>query len=78
MGAIAVVGNDEPTSEEPGAAIEVSIAGGAEAIRIEADRFGLLISNGTRWRQSLTREEAWRLAEAIDQVATRSSNERQG
>ncbi len=72
MGAIAVVGNDEPTSEKPGAAIEVSIADGAESIRVEVDRLGLVISNGTRWQQRLTREEAWRLAEAIDAVATRA------
>ena len=41
--------NDEATrgSHEP-FAIEVSIANGAETIRVEVDRFGLLISNGAR------------------------------
>lgn len=63
--------NDEATrgSHEP-FVLEVSIANGAETIRIEVDRGGLRISNGTRWQQRLTREEAWRLAEAIDSVAT--------
>ncbi len=65
--------NDEATrgSREP-FALEVSIAGGAESIRIEVDRLGLVLSNGTRWRQRLNREEAWRLADAIDAVATRA------
>ena len=65
--------NDEATrgSHEP-LALEVSIASGAESIRVEVDRLGLMLSNGTRWQQRLTREEAWRLAEAIDAVATRA------
>ncbi len=48
------------------------MAGGAEAIRVEATTDGLLLTNGDRWRQPLTREEAWRLAEAIDELATRA------
>ncbi len=65
--------NDEATrgSHEP-FVLEVSIADGAESIRVEVDRLGLVLSNGTRWQQRLTREEAWRLAEAIDAVATRA------
>ena len=51
-------------------AVEVTVADGAEIIRIEADRAGITLTNGTRWRQALTREEAWQLAEAIDAVAT--------
>ena len=41
-----------------------------ERIRAESAPGGLLLSSGDRWRQPLTREEAWRLAEAIDAVAT--------
>ncbi len=65
-----MLGNDEATSDTSQTALEVSIAAGAETIRVEVDRSGLLISNGSRWDQRLTREEAWRLAEAIDSVAT--------
>lgn len=39
---------------------------------------GLLLSNGARWRQSQMREEAWRLAEAIDAVATGAFDSEQG
>ena len=56
------------------AAIEVSVAGGAETIRVEATPAGLLLTNGSRWRKPLTREEAWRLAEALDELATRAPN----
>ena len=65
--------NDEATrgSHEP-LALEVSIAGGAEAIRVEVDRSGLLISTGARWRKPLTPEEAWRVAEPPAPVATRA------
>ncbi len=59
-----------PDSERDLRAIEVSIGDG-ETIRVEATPSGLLLSNDSRWRQPLTREEAWRLAEAIDCVATR-------
>ena len=70
IGAMAVTGNDEPTSEKPRTAIEVSIADGTESIRVEPGRRGVTLTNGTRWQQQLTREEAWRLAEAIDAAAT--------
>ena len=50
--------------------VEVTVGGGAETIRVQADRAGITLTNGTRWRQALTREEAWQLAEAIDAVAT--------
>ncbi len=59
------------TPAEPGA-IEVPVSGGAETIRVEVTTDGLLLTNGSRWRQSLTREEAWRLAEAVDELATRA------
>ena len=58
------------TGDDADHVAEVSIADDAQTIRIEFDRSGLLISNGTRWQQRLTREEAWRLAEAIEAVAT--------
>ena len=65
--------NDNATrgSHEP-FALEVRIADGAESIRIEVDRLGLVLSNGNRWQQRLTREEAWRPAEALDAAATRA------
>ena len=52
--------------------IEVEIAGGAERIRVEVDGDGVLLRRDGRWRQRLTREESWRLAEALDEVATRA------
>jgi hypothetical protein len=75
--AIIVGTNDEATrgSREP-FVLEVSVADGAESIRVEADGLGLVLSNGTHWQQRLTREEAWRLAEAIDELATRQVSER--
>ena len=56
-----------PDSERDLRAIEVSIGDG-ETICVEATPSGLLLSNDSRWRQPLTREEAWRLAEAIDRT----------
>ncbi len=53
-------------------AVEVTVGGGAETIRVQADRAGITLTNGSKWSQTLTREEAWRLAEAIDAVATRA------
>ena len=50
--------------------VEVTVSGGAETIHVEPSRDGITLTNGTRWIQVLTREEAWRLAEAIDAVAT--------
>ena len=52
--------------------ITVELAGGTARIRIEADEDGVLLRNVGRWTQRLTREEAWRLAEALDEAATRS------
>ena len=37
--------------------VEVTVGGGAETIRVQADRAGITLTNGTRWRQALTREE---------------------
>ena len=53
-------------------AIEVAVAGGAETIRVEVTTSALLLSVGSRCRQPLTRDEAWRLAEALDELATRA------
>ncbi len=55
--------------------IEVSISGGGETIQVVARGDGIAISHGNRWRQRLTREEAWRLAEALDEVATKAPGE---
>ena len=52
--------------------VEVTVAGGAETIRVEPSPRGIMLTNGGRWSQALTREEAWRLAEAIDAVATKA------
>ena len=51
------------------------MAGGAETIRVEVTPGALLLSNGSRWRQPLTREEAWRLAEVLDALATRAAED---
>ncbi len=55
--------------------IDVSIIGGSETIRVAARGDSITIGNRSRWRQRLTREEAWRLAEALDEVATRAPGE---
>ena len=55
--------------------VEVSISGGNETIRVALRGDGITIDNGDRWRQRLTREEAWRLAEALDEVATQAPDE---
>ena len=52
-------------------AIEILVVDGTEQIRIETASGGLVLSNGDRWRQPLTREEAWRLAEVLDELAAR-------
>ena len=52
--------------------VEVTVADGSETIRIEPSRRGITLRNGSKWNQVLTREEAWRLAEAIDAVATKA------
>ena len=58
-----------PDGEQDPRVIEVPVVGG-ETIRVEATPSGILLSDDSRWRQPLTDEEAWRLAEAIDRVAT--------
>ncbi len=55
-------------------AIEILVADGTEKIRIETAPGGLVLSNGDRWRQPLSRDEAWRLAEALDELATRPAD----
>ena len=64
-----------PDGEQTPRQIEVPVASGG-SIRVEATPGGLLLSSGARWRQPLTREEAWRLAEAIDELATEQGPER--
>ena len=56
-------------------AVDVSVADGAETIRVEPSRRGITLTNGSKWSQALTREEAWQLAEAIDAVATSTSED---
>ena len=72
---ISVRTNDEATggSHEPFATV-IPVAGG-ETIRVEPSRRGITLTNGDRWQQRLTREEAWRLAEAIDAVATSAGDD---
>ena len=55
-------------------AIEILVVDGTEEIRVETAPGGLVLSNGDRWRQPLRREEAWRLAEALDELATRPAD----
>ena len=52
--------------------VEVTVAGGAETIRVEPSPRGIMLTNGAKWSQALTRKEAWQLAEAIDAVATKA------
>ncbi len=51
-------------------AIEVAVGEGGGRIRVVRTPTGLLLANGDRWEQRLTLDEAWRLAEAIDELAT--------
>ncbi len=51
-------------------AVKITVGDGAETIRIEPTHHGIVLMNGSKWSQVLTREEAWQLAEAIDAVAT--------
>ena len=53
---------------------DVPVGQRGEVIRVEARGDEVRLANGTHWEQRLTREEAWRLAEAIDEVATSSSS----
>ncbi len=53
---------------------DVPVGERGEVIRVEARGDEVRLANGTRWEQLLTREEAWSLAEAIDEVATASSS----
>ena len=57
-------------SERDPHAIEVNVGEGGERIRVTRTPTGLLLANGDRWEQRLTLEEAWRLAEAIEELAT--------
>lgn len=51
--------------------MEVIIAGGSQSIRVVADRDGVTLSNRPYWQQRLTRDEAVRLAAAIERQASR-------
>ncbi len=53
-------------------AIRVDIAGGAQRIWVSGDPDGVSITNGAFWAQRLTREEALRLAEAIERQASQA------
>ena len=57
------------TGRDP-SAIEVAVGEGGERIRVARTPTGLLLANGDHWEQRLTLEEAGRLAEAIDELAT--------
>ena len=52
--------------------IRVDIAGGAQRIWIAADAEGISVWNGAFWQQRLTRDEALRLAEAIEWQASQA------
>ena len=55
------------------AVIEVPIGERGETIRVEAGENAVHLSRRGAWEQRLTREEAWRLAEAIEHVASAPS-----
>ena len=50
-------------------AVEVIIAAGTQTIRVVGDADGVTLSNGPYWQQRLSRDEALRLAEAIERQA---------
>ena len=54
-------------------ATEVRIGERGETIRVEARRDAVYLSRRRAWGQRLSREEAWRLAEAIERAATEAS-----
>ena len=58
------------------ATIDVPIGERGELIRIEARGDAIRLSRRGVWEQRLSREEAWRLAEAIEAVATAPDDER--
>ena len=51
-------------------AIEIAVGEGDERIRVVRTPSGLLLASGDRWALRLTLAEAWRLAEAIDELAS--------
>lgn len=52
--------------------MRVDIAGGAQRIWVAADAEGVSITNAPYWQQRLTRDEALRLAEALEQQASQA------
>ena len=52
--------------------IDVAIAGGAQTLRVAVDEEGVTPSNGAFWQQRLSRDEALRLAEALERQASRA------
>ncbi len=52
--------------------IRVDIAGGVQRIWVAADAEGVSITNGPFWQQRLTRDEALRLAEALERQASQA------
>ncbi len=53
------------------AVIDVPIGKRGEVIRVEGDTNRVRLSRLGAWEQRLSREEAWRLAEAIEDIASR-------
>ncbi len=56
--------------------VDVPIGEHGESIRVETRDHDVRISRRGAWEQRLSREEAWRLAEAIETVATAPDDER--
>ena len=56
--------------------IDVAIAGGAQTLRVAVDAEGVTLSNGALWQQRLSRDEALRLAEALERQASRAFPQR--
>lgn len=46
-----------------------------ERLRISVDRDAVQLENPGAWHQRMTREDAWRLAEALDELATSAAEE---
>ena len=58
------------------AVVDVPIGEHGERIRVETRGEDVRVSRAGVWEQRISREEAWRLAEALDTVATAASDGR--
>ncbi len=58
------------------AIVDVPIGEHGERIRVETRGEDVRMSRASVWEQRISREEAWRLAEALDTVATAPSDDR--